>query len=146
MNLNKTMKKKVLVCFDFEKDRHYKYLMNAWDANDSFDLNFNDVTPNEIKSNSIPVIKANLTKKINQADVTIVLVGEDAKKLHKNWREIGYDNWQIFEIEQSKANDNSIIVVYLDSKYEAPDECYGCGAQWLYSFNEADIVDAIKKA
>ena len=127
------MKKKVLVCFDFELDRHYKYLMNA-------------VTPNEIQSDSISVIKANLTKKINQADVTVVLVGKDAKKLHKNWREIGYDNWQIFEIEKSKANGNSLVVVYLDSKYEAPDECYGCGAQWVYSFNEDDIVEAIENA
>lgn len=140
------MKKKVLVCFDFEKDRHYKYLMNAWDANENFELSFNDVTPDEIKSNSIPVIKANLTKKINLADVTVVLVGEDAKKLHKDWRAIGYDNWQIFEIEQSKANNNAIIVVYLDYKFEAPDECYGCGAQWVYSFNESGIVDAIKNA
>lgn len=140
------MKKKVLVCFDFEKDRHYKYLMNAWDANENFELSFNDVTPDEIKSDSIPVIKANLTKKINLADVTVVLVGEDAKKLHKDWRAIGYDNWQIFEIEQSKANNNAIIVVYLDSKFEAPNECYGCGAQWVYSFNESDIVDAIKNA
>lgn len=140
------MKKKVLVCFDFEKDRHYKYLMNAWDANENFELSFNDVTPDEIKSDSIPVIKANLTKKINLADVTVVLVGEDAKKLHKDWMAIGYDNWQILEIEQSKANNNAIIVVYLDSKFEAPDECYGCGVQWVYSFNESDIVDAIKNA
>lgn len=140
------MKKKVLVCFDFEKDRHYKYLMNAWDANDNFDLSFNDVTPDEIQSNNIAVIKANLTKKINLADVTVVLVGEDATKLHRDWREIGYDNWQIFEIEKSKDNDNKLIVVYLDSKYEAPDACYGCGAEWVYSFNEEDIVEAIEKA
>ena len=140
------MKKKVLVCFDFEKDRHYKYLMNAWNANDNFDLSFNDVTPDEIQSNNIAVIKANLTKKINQADVTVVLVGEDATKLHRDWREIGYDNWQIFEVEKSKDNDNKLVVVYLDSKYEAPDACYGCGAEWVYSFNEEDIVEAIEKA
>ena len=140
------MKKKVLVCFDFEKDRHYKYLMDAWDANDNFDLNFNDVTPSEIQSDSISVIKGNLTKKINLADVTVVLVGKDATKLHKDRYAIGYDNWQIFEIEKSKENKNKIVVVYLDSKYEAPDACYGCGASWVYSFNEADIVKAIKNA
>lgn len=145
MNL-KSMKKKVLVCFDFERDRHYKYLMNAWDANDNFDLSFNDVTPSEIQSNNISVIKANLTKKINLADITIVLVGKDAKKLHKDWREIGYDNWQIFEIEKSKENGNKLIVVYLDSNNEAPDECYGCGADWINSFNEEDIVEAIENA
>ena len=140
------MKKKVLVCFDFERDRNYKYLMNAWDANDNFDLSFNDVTPSEIQSDSISVIKANLTKKINLADVTVVLVGRDATKLHKDRYEIGYDNWQIFEIEKSKENGNKLVVVYLDSKYEAPDACYGCGASWVYSFNEADIVKAIKNA
>lgn len=138
------MKKKVLVCFDFEKDRHYKYLMNAWDANDNFDLSFNDVTPDEIQSNNIAVIKANLTKKIIKADITIVLVGKDAKKRHKDRFEIGYDNWQIFEIEKSKENDNQLIVVFLDRSYEAPDECYGCGAKWIYSFNEEDIVEAIE--
>ena len=140
------MKKKVLVCFDFERDRNYKYLMNAWDANDNFDLSFNDVTPSEIQSDSISVIKANLTKKINLADVTVVLVGRDATKLHKDRYEIGYDNWQIFEIEKSKENGNKLVVVYLDSKYEAPDACYGCGATWVYSFNEEDIVKAIKNA
>ena len=145
MNL-RNMKKKVLVCFDFEKDRHYKYLMDAWDANDNFDLSFNDVTPNEIQSNSISVIKANLTKKINLADITIVLVGKDATKLHKDHKEIGYDNWQIFEIEKSKDNGNKLIVVYLDSNNEAPDACYGCGADWIYSFNETDIVEAIENA
>ena len=140
------MKKNVLVCFDFERDRYYKYLMNAWDANENFDLSFNDVTPSEIQSNNISVIKANLTKKINLADVTVVLVGRDATKPHKDKREIGCDNWQIFEIERSKENGNKLVVVYLDSKYEAPDACYGCGASWVNSFNEADIVAAIKKA
>lgn len=140
------MKKKVLVCFDFENDKRYKYLMNAWDANDNFDLSFTDVTPSEIQSNSISVIKANLTKKINLADITLVLVGEDATKLHKDRKEIGYDNWQIFEIEKSKANGNQLIVVKLDKSYSAPDSCYGCGATWVNSFNEEDIVNAIENA
>ena len=140
------MKKKVCVCFDYEKDKHYKYMMNAWDANDNFDLSFNDVTPSEIHSNNIPVIKANLTKKINQADITLVLVGEDATKQHKDRKEIGYDNWQIFEIEQSKANGNQLIVVKLDKNNSVPNACYGCGATWVSSFNEEDIVNAIENA
>lgn len=140
------MKKKVLVCFDFEKDKRYKYLMNAWDANDNFDLSFNDVTPDEIQSNNIPVIKANLTRKINQADVTVVLVGEDATKLHKNRKDIGYDNWQIFEIEQSKANGNKLVVVKLDKDNAVPEACYDCGATWVNSFNEEGIVEAIESA
>lgn len=140
------MKKKVLVCFDFEKDRKYKYLMNAWSANDNFELSFNDVTPSEIQSNNIPVIKANLTKKINQADITVVLVGEDATKRHKDYKAIGYDNWQIFEIEQSKANGNQLVVVKLDKNNSVPSACYGCGATWVNSFNEDDIEKAIENA
>ena len=140
------MKKKVCVSFDYEKDRQYKYMMNAWDANDNFELSFNDVTPSEIQSNSISVIKANLTKKINQADITVVLVGEDATKLHKDRREIGYDNWQIFEIEQSKASGNKLVVVKLDTGNAVPAACYNCGAKWVNSFNEEDIVDAINNA
>jgi hypothetical protein len=140
------MKKKVLVCFDYEKDKHYKYLMNAWDANDNFDLNFDDVTPNEIQSNSVSVIKANLSKKISQADITLVLVGEDATKQHKKHEEIGYRNWQIFEIERSKEYGNKLIIVKLDPSNNVPDELYGCGAKWVYSFNEEDIVEAIEES
>lgn len=140
------MKKKVLVCFDFEKDRHYKYLMNAWDANDNFDLSFNDVTPNEIQSDSISVIKANLSKKISQADITLVLIGADCNKAHPDRYLIGYRNWQIFEIERSKEYGNKIIAVKLDYNNVTPTELYGCGATWVNSFNEADIVNAINKA
>lgn len=140
------MKKKVLVCFDFEKDRHYKYLMNAWDANNNFDLSFNDVTPGEINSDSIPVIKANLSKKIAQADITLVLIGAECNKAHPDRNLIGYRNWQIFEIERSKYYGNKIIAVKLDYYYETPRELYGCGAEWVYSFNEEDIVNAIKNS
>ena len=41
-------------------------------------MTFNDETSSEIQSDSIPVIKTNLTKKINLADGAIVLVGKDA--------------------------------------------------------------------
>ena len=46
-------KKKVYVCFDYDRDKHYKYLMGAWDANPNFDFTFNDQSPDEIQSNEI---------------------------------------------------------------------------------------------
>lgn len=140
------MKKKVLVCFDFEKDRKYKYLLDAWDANKNFDFSFADVTPNEIKSDNISVIKANLTKKINEADITFVLIGEDANKSHPDREKIGYRNWQVFEIEKSKDNGNRLIAVKLDSHNISPAAILGCGATWVKSFNEDDIVTAINNA
>lgn len=139
------MKKKVLVCFDFEKDRHYKSLLDAWDANRNFEFSFADVTPSEIKSDSVSVVKANLTKKINEADITLVLIGKDADKAHPDREKIGYRNWQIFEIERSKDNGNTLIAVKLDSANVSPAAILGCGAIWVKSFNEEDIVAAINK-
>ena len=36
-------KKKVYVCFDYDRDKHYKYLMNAWNTNPDFDFSFNSL-------------------------------------------------------------------------------------------------------
>ena len=37
-----TMKRKVFVSFDYEKDKEYYYLLKAWNANDDFDFEFSD--------------------------------------------------------------------------------------------------------
>lgn len=42
--------KKVFVSFDWDNDRHYKYLLEAWHANPEFDFVFSDTTPREIDS------------------------------------------------------------------------------------------------
>ena len=39
------VKKKVFVSFDYDHDRNYKYLLQAWDANPEFDFVFKDQTP-----------------------------------------------------------------------------------------------------
>jgi len=46
-------KKKVFVSFDYENDKHYKFLLQAWDANPKFDFLFSDLSSNEIKTWSI---------------------------------------------------------------------------------------------
>ncbi len=35
-------KKKVFISYDYDKDRHYKNLLLAWDANSEFDFNLSD--------------------------------------------------------------------------------------------------------
>ena len=57
-------KKQVFVSFDYDHDRQYKYLLEAWDANPEFDFVFKDETPGEINTNDIGRIKAGITKKI----------------------------------------------------------------------------------
>ena len=85
-------KKKVFVSFDYEKDKHYKFLLSAWSANPNFDFSFSDYSSGEINSNNIPVIKAGLTRKINEATHVLVIVGEDGNKRHRDSLAIGYKN------------------------------------------------------
>ena len=120
-------KKKIFISFDYTNDHRYKDLLLAWDRNQDFDFSFNNYTPNEIQSDNIPTIKAGLTRKINQATYTLVIVGKECNKKHPNSKEIGYRNWQIFEIEKSKEVGNKIVAVKLDRSNETPDELYGCG-------------------
>ena len=138
-------KKEVVVCFDFENDRHYRSTLSMWDANSNFEFSFNDLTPSEIQSNDIPTIKSVLTRKINQAEYTLVIIGKYANEKHKDSNEIGYRNWQNFEIVKSKEN-NKIVAVKIDSSYESPEEIYGIGASWAMSFTQRAIIDALDKA
>jgi len=139
-------KKKVFISFDYEKDKHYYFLMKAWDANSDFEFSFSDYSSKEIQSDSIPVIKANLTKKINEATYTLVIVGAEANKKHKDSVEIGYKNWQNFEIAQSKKNKNKLIGVKIDSSNESPEELLNAGASWAFSFKQDSIIEALNKA
>jgi hypothetical protein len=139
-------KKKVFVSFDYEKDKNYYFLLKAWDANSDFDFSFSDYTSKEIQSDSIPIIKANLTKKIKEATYTLVIVGSEANRRHKDATEIGYKNWQNFEVAQSKVNGNKLVGVKIDRTYESPDELLNAGASWALSFSQNAIIDALNKA
>ncbi len=144
---NKTMaKEKVIVSFDWHNDRHYKYLLEAWDANPDFDFVFNDKTPDEIDSTNIGRVKAALTAKINSATHTLVIVGKEANKTHRDSKLIGFKNWINFEIYQSKQNRNKIAAVKIDKNYESPDQLSGAGASWAMSFKEDPIIRALNEA
>lgn len=137
---------KIFVSFDFDKDRHYKYTLNMWDANPSIEFDFNDGSTKEIKSDEFSRVKAAITAKINKADAILVLVGEDADKMHKDHEKIGYPNWQYFEIAQAKAARKKIIAVKIDKGNTSPELLYNSGASWAYSFTLFSIKNAINKA
>src|SRR4030042_4413138 len=115
------MTKKVFVSFDYENDKHYKFLLEAWNKNDKFDFSFADHSSEEIDSNEIARVKAALTQKINSADVTLVIIGKDANKKHPDSDEIGYKNWINFEIARSIDAGNSLVAVKIDSTNESPE-------------------------
>ena len=140
------MAKKIFISFDYENDRHYKYLLTALSAHPGFDLIFDDFSAQEINSSTISVVKAGLTAKINQADYTLVIVGQYANTLHKDSKLIGYKNWINFEVARSKDAYNKLIGVKISSTYESPEELLGAGAKWAMSFTVDAMVKAIDEA
>ncbi|MEG0498219.1 MAG: TIR domain-containing protein [Carnobacterium sp.] len=139
-------KKKVFVSFDYEEDKHYYYLLKAWDANDSFDFIFSDYSSKEINSDSVSVVKQSLSRRINEATYTLVIVGKDANKKHSDSTEIGYKNWQNYEVAKSIEHGNKLVGVKINSNYSAPEELLGVGAKWALSFKEENILSALSEA
>ena len=140
------MANKVFVSFDYENDRRYKYLLEAWNGNPEFTFVFQDMSPDEINSNNVGRVKAALTAKINTATHTFVIVGRYANSPHKDAYLIGSKNWINFEIKQSKAAGNKLVAIKLDRTYGSPDELIGAGASWAMSFNEDAILKALREA
>ena len=139
-------KKKVFVSFDYDNDKHYKALLKAWDANPSFDFYFSDLSSAEINSSSVAVVKQALSRKINEANYTVVLVGKEANKQHKDHKEIGYKNWINYEVAKSKEHKNKLVGVKLDKENVSPDELLGAGASWAMSFTQDAIIKALNEA
>ena len=139
-------KKKVFVSFDWDNDKHYKFLLQAWDANPDFEFTFSDHSSSEINSWDISTVRGALTRKINTATHTLVLVGKEANKKHADSNEIGYKNWLNFEIAKSKENKNKLIAVKLSSTNTSPDELLYSGASWAMSFNRDSILKALNNA
>lgn len=139
-------KKKVIVSFDYENDNNYKNMLKAWNANPNFEFGFTDITPREINTENIDRVKAVLTTKINSATYTLVIVGKEANKLHKDHKLIGFRNWINFEIHQSKLNRNKIVAIKIYKDYESPEELLGAGASWTMNFKEEAIMKALEEA
>jgi len=139
-------KKKVFVSFDYDDDKNYRYLLNAWDANPYFDFFMSDLTPGEVNSGDISRIKAALTTKIRQATYTLVIIGKNANKRHPKASEIGYKNWINFEIAKSKEAGNKLVGVKIEYTNESPEELYNSGASWAMSFEKDAILKALANA
>lgn len=98
---------KTYVCFDGDKDIHYYYLMKAWVASDNFSFNFFDAHDlNTARDSSQEAsIKRQLSARLRNAKLFIVLIGESTRYLTK------FVRW---EIEQAIALDLPIIAVNLN--------------------------------
>lgn len=139
-------KKHVFVSFDFTNDKQYKYLLNAWDANKNMDFLFSDYSSDEIHSDNISVVKANLTRRINKTTYTLVIIGKESNTRHPDYKKIGYKNWINFEVARSKDNKNKLVAVKIHRAYDSPDEVKNANAKWAMSFTQSAIIAALDKA
>lgn len=140
------MKKRIFISFDYEHDKNYRYLLTALAKNPRSDIEFTDVTPEEIQSYDVGRIKAVLTKKIREATHTLVIIGKYANSYHPNRDEIGERNWQWWEINKSDEEGKGLIAVKIESSNESPKPLYAKGATWANSFTVDAIVNAIDRA
>jgi len=134
---------RVFVSFDWDNDRRYKHLLEAWDANTDFDFKFGDNTPTEIKSNDIGRIKAALTTKIRDSTHTLVIVGKYANSKHEDSDEIGFRNWINFEVHQSIGN-TKIRVIKLEKDLKLPEELDGQQYTWITGFTTPNVTEVLK--
>ena len=138
------MYEKIFVSFDFDHDRDYKYTLNMWNKNSSFEFTCDDRSPSEIQTNNITVVKQVLSRKIQEADALVVIVGKYANSLHQDSAQIGYRNWQNYEIAKGKEFTKKLIAVQLDSTNVYPEELKNASAVRVYSFNHDAIVKAVR--
>ena len=139
-------KRTVFVSFDYEHDKHYKYLLEAWDANEDFEFSFADKTPDEIDSSNIGRIKAGLTQKINEANYTLVIIGKYANTKHKDSNLIGEINWINWEIKKSIEAGNKFVAIKIDRSNDSPVALLGQNASWALSFTQEAIIKALQDA
>ncbi len=137
-------KPKVFVSFDYENDRLYKQALDMWDTNKRFEFTFQSHTPSEIQSDDISRVKAVLTAKVKAATYVIVLVGKYANQPHPDRAKIGFRNWINFEVYQARYYRRKIVVVMLNPHNTLPEWLHQSGAKLVSSFNEKDIIEALK--
>lgn len=136
VGLNIMAKKKVFVSFDYDEDKHYKLLLQAWDANKKFYFNFNDQSvTNPIDSNKSSRIKAGITNKMNDSTYCLIIIG---KHTHKS-------KWVSWEIENAHKLGLKLVAVKIDKSYKTPDALYDKNASWAMKFKQDSIIDAMEK-
>ncbi len=132
-------KHKVFVSYDHSEDVHYKRLLQAWDANSSFDFEFDSRGPDvAINSSDSGSVKAALTTKMKSATHLLVLVGAKSSK----------SSWMTWEIDRAKQSDTNLklAAVKLAKDNVIPSGLLGVGTSWATSFERDRIVDALNNA
>ena len=120
-------RKKVFISYYSKSDSHYKNMIIAWANNNKFKLQLDDVSTDvKINSEDTVYLKKRMKQQIGKADYFIVFVSENTYKR----------DWVTWEIEQAKLLNKSIVAVKEKRTHKSPNALLGCGAKWVYGFNE----------
>jgi len=134
-----TVKKKVFISYDHSEDVRYRNLLAAWDANTSFEFQFDDRSPQEaIDSTSAGRIKASLTTMMKSAQYLLVIVGANSHT----------SKWMTWEIERAKQPDIKLrlAAVKINRGYPTPPGLLGVGTAMANTFERDGIVAALNSA
>lgn len=128
---------KVFISYDHSEDLRYKNLLRAWDANSIFSFEFDQRSPNEpINSLNAAVIKASLTKKMQESECLFVIIGE---KSHKS-------QWMAWEIDKAKSLKLKLAAVKISGGSITPSGLLNSGTQFATSFTQERIIEALRNA
>ncbi len=129
--------KTIFISYDYEKDKHYKNLLVAWDANKEFDFSFYDGSVTAaIDSTDAAYIKSQIKQKISACTHLLCLVG---KETHKS-------KWVEWEIKTAVELKKKLIAVKIDKDNTTPSGLLGVGAKWALSFTFDSIKQVVDSA
>lgn len=136
VSMYKTRKRNIFVSYHHAEDTKYKNLLKAWNKNNEFDLDFYDHSADvSIKSTNGGVIRQVISKKINKSNLVLCIIGEKTyQRPVVNW-----------ELEKAKELNKRIIAVKLKNTYKSPKCLLNSGVEFVKSFNQKDILNAINK-
>lgn len=132
-------KKKVFISYDHSEDRHYKDLLGAWHANDAFEFEFDQRSPNvAINSDDAVKVKQALTAMMKSADYLLVIVGE---KSHTS-------QWMSWEIDRAKQWDLKLKLAAVKLHYwnTTPPGLLNTGTAFATTFEQDKIITALNQA
>lgn len=125
----------VFVSYQHPEDVKYRRLLQAWDENDRFEFLFRLASPDEeIDSSDPAAVKRALSRKINESDCIVVIVGESTAD----------SEWVTWEIDKAKELKTPLRIVKIKRTYSAPENAYDAGAQWAYSFTEENLRELLE--
>lgn len=126
--------KKIFISYDYDGDKHYRRLLSAWDANESFEFSFEDHSTPYINSEEAGRIKAAITTRLKGAECLLVIVGSETSQ----------SDWVDWEIAKAGELGLSLVAVKIDRRNVSPSGLLGTGVTWAHSFTLENVTAALR--